>query len=212
MQSIIIPIFNGSQWIDTCFKHILSQKCVGKLNLEICVCNDRSKDDTSELLLKWKEEFSRRHINLNIFENTSEKDGGVGYAKNRAVEISKGEYLCFQDVDDLMLPDRILKQYSAANALDKNYIIGTKFKRLPANSTVRYTSWANSLTNEQLNIQVYTANGPTVVMPTWFFHRSVFKRYSFCLDVQFLFSLLLVCFEILGLVDFQKMVKVHQKI
>lgn len=41
----------------------------------------------------------------------------VGYARNRSIEQSKGEYLCFQDVDDIMLPGRIRKQYEAARKM-----------------------------------------------------------------------------------------------
>lgn len=34
----------------------------------------------------------------------------MGYAKNRAVEQSSGKYLCFQDIDDVMMPRRIVAQ------------------------------------------------------------------------------------------------------
>lgn len=40
----------------------------------------------------------------------------VGYAKNVAVRASRGKYLCFQDIDDQMLPDRIWEQYIAAKS------------------------------------------------------------------------------------------------
>lgn len=177
LQSVIIPIFNGSHWIDNCFEHILLQTCIEQLIIEICICNDSSTDDTLESLYKWKKIFSKKNVHLKIFQNSSSDPGGVGYAKNRAVEISTGEYLCFQDVDDLMLPNRILEQYNTIKEIGDNYIIGSKFKRIPENSTVRYTSWANNLTNEQLNLQIYTANGPTVIMPTWFLNRAIFDRY-----------------------------------
>lgn len=56
-------------------------------------------------------------------------------------------------------------------------IVGAKFERNPIDSTLRYTLWANSLTPQQLNVQVYTSHGPTVIMPTWFCSRKVFERY-----------------------------------
>ncbi|KAI4470074.1 glycosyltransferase [Holotrichia oblita] len=174
LQSVIIPIFNGSHWIDNCFEHIFVQTCIGKLAVEICICDDSSTDNTLELLYKWEKIFSKKNVRLNVFQNSSGKPSGVGYAKNRAVEISTGEYLCFQDVDDVMLPNRILQQYNITKDIGDNHIVGSKFKRIPENSTVRYTSWANNLTNEQLNIQIYTANGPTVIMPTWFLKRAIF--------------------------------------
>ena len=47
--------------------------------------------------------------------------------------------------------------------------------RDPPESTIRYTNWINSLSSHQLYTQIYTSNGPTVVMPTWFCHKSVFE-------------------------------------
>lgn len=40
----------------------------------------------------------------------------MGYAKNVAVRKSKGKFLCFQDIDDQMLPDRIWEQYNVAKS------------------------------------------------------------------------------------------------
>nr|CAD7400385.1 unnamed protein product [Timema cristinae] len=99
----------------------------------------------------------------------------VGYSKNQAVNQSSGNYLCFQDVDDLMLPDRISEQFQAAEK-HPNAIIGSNFERLPKDSTVRFTRWANSLKEEQLYRQIYTSHGPTLIMPTWFCDRKVFER------------------------------------
>ncbi|XP_053626911.2 queuosine-tRNA galactosyltransferase-like [Cherax quadricarinatus] len=74
-----------------------------------------------------------------------------------------------------MLPTRVQKQYNLA-VYNHNAIVGSRFRREPADSTLRYTRWANGLTPAQLTMQIYTSNGPTVVMPTWFIHRSVFNR------------------------------------
>jgi len=75
-----------------------------------------------------------------------------------------------------MLPDRIERQFQRALQEPYDTIIGCQFKREPVNSTTRYTKWANNLTQEQLNLQVFTSNGPTVIMPTWFCHRNVYNR------------------------------------
>lgn len=173
--SIIIPIYNGSNWIKRCFENILKQTAVGVLNLEICICDDFSNDETPQLLNDWKSTFENFGIPCKIFRN-EESTKGVGYSKNQAIRISSGDFLCFQDIDDVMLPDRILKQYEKAIVEPFNTIVGSQFKREPENSTARYTKWANSLTSEQLNLQVFTSHGPTVIMPTWFCHRSVFQR------------------------------------
>lgn len=82
---------------------------------EVCVCNDASSDDTKYLLNIWKVKFNDSNILLKVYDNDTGVAGGgtcmkfskvnfsniyvlVGYAKNRAVSISSGKYLCFQDV------------------------------------------------------------------------------------------------------------------
>lgn len=40
----------------------------------------------------------------------------MGYGRNRAIELANGAYLCFQDIDDEMLPTRIQQQYLLARA------------------------------------------------------------------------------------------------
>ncbi|KHJ76860.1 hypothetical protein OESDEN_23520, partial [Oesophagostomum dentatum] len=53
---------------------------------------------------------------------------------------------------------------------------GCNFRRIPENSTERYTKWANELSDEQLTSQVYTSHGPTLIAPTWFISRKLFDK------------------------------------
>ncbi|XP_037927928.1 UDP-GlcNAc:betaGal beta-1,3-N-acetylglucosaminyltransferase-like protein 1 [Teleopsis dalmanni] len=209
--SIIITILNGAKWIDNCFESILKQTAVQKqqqqqqqlqtqysirtahvtshnnqcenVQLEVCAFDDCSTDNTVEILKLWRQRFKNVNVPLVIIRNESEKSKGVGYGRNAAIANSTGTYLCFQDVDDIMLPNRILKQYALAKR-HQDAIIGSKFMRIPTNSTCRFSKWANDLDPQKLTLQIYTSNGPTVIMPTWFCHRSVYNNISngFCDD------------------------------
>ncbi|XP_048067783.1 UDP-GlcNAc:betaGal beta-1,3-N-acetylglucosaminyltransferase-like protein 1 isoform X3 [Ursus arctos] len=55
-------------------------------------------------------------------------------------------------------------------------IIGCQVRREPPDSTERYTRWINQLVPDQLLTQVFTSNGPTVIMPTWFCSRAWFSH------------------------------------
>lgn len=66
-------------------------------------------------------------------------------------------------------------QYAAAVSRP-NAIVGCQFRRLPEDSTPRFTAWCNELTPEQLYTQIYTSHGPTVAMPTWFCSRRVYQN------------------------------------
>ena len=74
-----------------------------------------------------------------------------------------------------MKPERLALQYKMC-VENEEAIIGCKFERDPPDSTSRYTFWANNLNPTQLNTQMYTSHGPTVIMPTWFCSRRVIER------------------------------------
>lgn len=170
--SIIIPVYNGDKWIDDCLRSVETQNFNGKL--EVSIFNDGSTDGTLSKLEEWRETLREKSISVTLGGHTSDPRG-VGYAKNQAVEQSSGVYLCFQDIDDVMSPDRVSKQYQAARS-EQNSIIGSKFHREPEGSTERFTKWANTLSQDQLYSQIYTSHGPTLIMPTWFCHRSVYNK------------------------------------
>lgn len=170
--SIIIPVYNGDKWIDDCLRSVETQNFNGKL--EVSIFNDGSTDGTISKLEEWRETLREKSISVTLGGHTS-NPRGVGYAKNQAVEQSSGVYLCFQDIDDVMSPDRVSKQYQAARS-EQNSIIGSKFHREPEGSTERFTKWANTLSQDQLYSQIYTSHGPTLIMPTWFCHRSVYNK------------------------------------
>ncbi|KAK4872452.1 hypothetical protein RN001_014481 [Aquatica leii] len=170
--SIIVPVHNGEPYINRCFKSILAQTALNVINMEVCVCNDASTDNSDAVLKQWSKILKQENIPLLIYTNSGQPCG-VGYSKNKAVSLSNGKYLCFQDIDDVMLPNRVLSQYNRA-LLEPSNTVGSKFMRVPENSTPRYTKWANNVKN--LKMQIYMSHGPTIIMPTWFCHRSVFSN------------------------------------
>ncbi|CAG9790875.1 unnamed protein product [Diatraea saccharalis] len=172
--SVIIPIYNGEKWINNCMKSIASQTIINtELKLEIIVYNDGSTDGTEKLLNQWAQYFKQKRVNFILTGSLSTR--GVGAAKNGAVFVSSGNFLCFQDIDDIMQPHRIMLQWQyAVNHL--NTLIGSRISRIPFDSTPRYVRWANNMKSNELKLQIYTSNGSTLLMPTWFCHRSVFDK------------------------------------
>ncbi|XP_037286809.1 queuosine-tRNA galactosyltransferase isoform X2 [Rhipicephalus microplus] len=171
--SVIIPVFNGEQWIDECLSSVAQQEFDG--TLEVSIYDDSSTDGTAELLREWKTKLESRGFLVRISSgDPGSKPRGVGFAKNAAVRQSKGWYLCFQDIDDVMHPSRVQEQFCEATKQLPNTIVGSQYHRLPEGSTERYTLWANTLDPRKLTVQVYTSHGPTVIMPTWFCSRAVF--------------------------------------
>ncbi|XP_061248412.1 UDP-GlcNAc:betaGal beta-1,3-N-acetylglucosaminyltransferase-like protein 1 isoform X1 [Bos javanicus] len=171
--SVILPVHDAEPWLDECLGSVLQQDFEG--SMELSIFNDASKDKSMTIIEKWKKKLEGSGILVVIGGHDSPSPRGVGYSKNQAVAQSSGSYLCFLDADDVMMPQRVRLQHEAALRHPKS-IIGCQVMREPPNSTERYTRWINQLAPDQLLTQVFTSNGPTVIMPTWFCSRAWFAH------------------------------------
>lgn len=102
------------------------------------------------------------------------RGSGPGYARNVAVAASHGEYLCFSDADDIMVPQRVEKQLAKALEVGPTALIGSNMERFPEGSTPRMVNWINGLTEDKLMTQRF--RDTTVYQPTWFTSRDMFNR------------------------------------
>jgi len=91
MISMILPVFNGSFTIDRCIKSIVTAK--KKHDIELIIIDDGSKDNTVYLIEQWLEENSWIIL-------LQQQNNGVSSARNRGLEIARGEYIGFIDSDD----------------------------------------------------------------------------------------------------------------
>lgn len=82
---------------------------------------------------------------------------GVGFAKNSSVRQCGGSVLIFCDADDISAKHRFISLYNALhNSPRRDFtLVGSRFERIPTESTSRYTQWANSLNSTQIYNQVY---------------------------------------------------------
>ena len=94
LVSVIIPIYGVEKYIGKCLESLIEQSYG---NLEILVINDGSKDNGALIAKSYAEKDSR--IKVFDFEN-----GGVSLARNRGLDLAKGEYISFVDGDDWVHP------------------------------------------------------------------------------------------------------------
>lgn len=95
MISIIIPVYNGEQYLRACLDSVLVQTY---RELEVIVINDGSKDASLEIC----EEYARKDPRVRVF---SQENAGVSAARNRGLAEANGEYIMFVDADDLIPAD-----------------------------------------------------------------------------------------------------------
>lgn len=90
MISIIVPIYNSSQYIDRCIASVLSQTYEG---FELLLIDDGSTDDSYACCEKWR--IKDKRIILKQQQNS-----GVSVARNRGLADAKGQYILLLDSDD----------------------------------------------------------------------------------------------------------------
>ena len=88
--SIIIPAYNVEQFLPKCLDSILRQN---HTDFEVIVINDGSTDCSLTVL----EGYACKHSNLNVI---NQDNAGMSTARNRGLEVAKGEYVMFVDSDD----------------------------------------------------------------------------------------------------------------
>lgn len=97
--SVIIPIYNGEQWISEAFASLQAQTYP---NMEIIVVDDGSTDQSKTII--------HTYPNVKYFY---QQNKGPASARNLGLKHSKGKYIAFLDIDDLYPKDKLLKQYKA---------------------------------------------------------------------------------------------------
>lgn len=87
--SIIVPVYNGENYIERCIESILQTE---GLEYEIIIINDGSIDNTESIIKKVENDII---TTISLPENR-----GVSYCRNIGVEKAKGKYITFMDIDD----------------------------------------------------------------------------------------------------------------
>lgn len=138
--SIIVPVYNAEKFIDRCMQSIYAQTFT---DYEIILVNDGSKDNSAKICKSYAEKDSRITF-------IDKENGGAGSARNAGIEIAKGEYLAFPDVDDWFEPSMYEELYSLAKRKDYDMIFSGVNYYADDGKTVKYNYTANCGDREYL--------------------------------------------------------------
>lgn len=97
MISIIIPAYNAASTLKDCINSILESDN-GNIDYEIIIVNDGSTDETDSI----GQILAKNNSQINYF---STPNRGVSSARNYGLYHAIGEYICFVDADDKVLPE-----------------------------------------------------------------------------------------------------------
>ena len=102
--SIIIPVFNVEQYVESCIDSVLSQSYE---NIEIIIVDDGSTDSSGCICDKYATLDGR----INVIHKAN---GGLSDARNTGIQLARGEFISFVDSDDFVSPTFIEALFVAA--------------------------------------------------------------------------------------------------
>ncbi|MBR3460962.1 MAG: glycosyltransferase family 2 protein [Clostridia bacterium] len=95
MISIILPVYNTERYLPETIDSILNQSYT---DFELIAINDGSTDQSLSILKEYAEKDARVRL-------IDKPNSGVSDTRNRGISVSKGDYLCFIDADDIIAKD-----------------------------------------------------------------------------------------------------------
>lgn len=115
--SVVVPVFNGGQYLDDCAPSLLGQS-LGPDAYEVIYVDDGSTDDSLTRLEKLAAEHP--HVRIETIANS----GWPGRPRNVGVELARGEYVHFVDHDDLLGPQALERMYELAARNRSDVVLG----------------------------------------------------------------------------------------
>ncbi|MGL5682156.1 MAG: glycosyltransferase family 2 protein [Marinifilaceae bacterium] len=94
--TIILPAYNAEKTISKCIDSVLNQTFT---NYELIIVNDGSTDTTGSICDCYKSDSRVKVIHT--------LNGGVSRARNLALRHALGQWICFIDADDYVLPQHL---------------------------------------------------------------------------------------------------------
>ncbi|WP_066384292.1 hormogonium polysaccharide biosynthesis glycosyltransferase HpsE [Anabaena sp. CA = ATCC 33047] len=104
--TVAIPTWNGAERLPQVLERLLTQRGVENLNWEVIVIDNNSSDRTAEVVSNYQTKFTQFPLHYVL-----EPQQGLAFARLRAVNAAKGEFLAFLDDDNLPADDWVIQSF-----------------------------------------------------------------------------------------------------
>jgi glycosyltransferase involved in cell wall biosynthesis len=153
--SVIMPVYNCEKTLNKAVDSVLKQTYP---NLELIIVNDNSRDNTKDIV----EEIVRKNPKIKLvnapddierFDKKTGRNINAGWsARNEGFKHSKGEFITFQDADDVSLLNRIEIQYELLCKNNAAHVVidWIKFNEEYVDQQFNFDSYKSSAENIKL--------------------------------------------------------------
>lgn len=126
---MIIPVYNGAAYIESCVSSVLTQTYP---NLHCLLINDGSTDNSAALL----DRLANAHPDR--IRVIHQENAGVATTRNRGIQLADGDYLMFADNDDFMEPDYVAHMVQILEEQQADMVV-SGFHRTGEDGSIQFT-------------------------------------------------------------------------
>ena len=172
MVSIVVPIYNSEKYLRETIQSVINQSYS---DFELLLINDGSTDCTMDILSEIKD----KRVKV-----INKKNTGVSDSRNVAINIAKGEYICFLDADDCYSEYYLERMIHIATENDADMVVCNymPFHNKPVfnmeNFEPIYVATSEKLIKQGLLTSVWTK----------LIKKSVIEKYSIRFDTNMTFG------------------------
>jgi len=166
LVSIVIPVYNGANFIQEAIDSALNQTY---RNIEVLVVDDGSNDnnETKNILMSYGDKIRC------VFKS----NGGVASALNKGISSMKGDYFSWLSHDDVYLPNKVETQVKFLSKCKEDTILYSGFSVINSNSDIMYYVLNNEVNNKRFILDLLCFSG--IGGCTTFIPKSCFETVGF---------------------------------
>ncbi|SCY60147.1 glycosyltransferase [Nitrosospira sp. Nsp13] len=133
LVSVILPSFNHAAFVGEAVQSVLDQTF---RDLELIVVDDASSDETADVVASIHDP---RLTLIRLSENRAV------HARNLALSQARGQYVAFQNSDDIWVPAKLAAQLEAMESASRHIACFTAVEIIDKNGRTARDTWANGI-------------------------------------------------------------------
>ena len=126
--SIIIPVYNEEATIGELLRRVYKARLPKKIEKEIVIVDDASKDNSYKICLNFKQKFSGK-IKIKLIKHNTNR--GKGSAVVDGINLASGDVVVIQDADLEYDPNDYIKLIDPILAGKADVVFGSRLKNYP---------------------------------------------------------------------------------
>lgn len=108
LVSVIVPVYNVDNYVAKCIESICKQT---HNNIQIILVDDGSTDNSGKIC----DDYAKKDFRIKVIHKNNK---GVSAARNSGLELAEGDFFCFVDGDDYVMPEYV--EYMLGLAMENN--------------------------------------------------------------------------------------------